>query len=184
MTNKVLIAKVSSAFGIKGEVKIIIYSDNHGNIEKYPLFDEKGNGLKLRISNKNKAIIGNSLGNPIAIVKIDGVNDRNAAEQLHGQEIFANRSDFEETSEDEFYYVDLIGLSVIDMNSKKIGKVVNVLNQGAGGIIEIEFDDIDAQKNCSKIDNFSFKNEFFPEVNLQKGFIRFDMPEIVEDTDL
>jgi hypothetical protein len=30
------------------------------------------------------------------------------------------------------------------------------------------------------IDNFPFKNEIFPEVNLKEGFIRFEMPEVVE----
>lgn len=181
MTKKILIAKVTSVFGIKGEVKIISYSNDPLKIEKYSLFDAQGNSVKLKISNKNKAVIGTSSGDPILIVRIDGVNDRNAAEKLRGFEIFANRDDFDDTSANEFYYVDLIGLDVIDMNSKKIGKVLNVSDHGAGGIIEIEFFEINPQKNHEKIENFSFKNQIFPEVNLKAGFIRIDMPEIVTE---
>ncbi len=181
MTKKILLAKVNSVFGIKGEVKIIVYSDNPHKIEEYSLFDANENPVKIKITNKNKTVIGTSSGNPILIAKIDGVNDRNAAELLRGQEFFVSREEFEDLDENEFYYADLIGMDVIDMTSKKIGKVLNVLDLGAGGIIEIEFTKTDVKTGLGKIDNFSFKNEFFPEVNLKENFIRFDAPEVVED---
>jgi 16S rRNA processing protein RimM len=181
MTKKILIAKVNSVFGIKGELKILVYSDNPQNIEKYSLFDAAGNQIKIKITNKNKTVIGTSSGNPIIIAKVDGVNDRSAAELLRGCEFFVDRQEFEDLEEDEFYYFDLIGLDVIDMNSKKIGKVLNVLDQGAGGVVEISFDQNELKNQLGKIDNFPFKNDFFPEVNLKKNFIRFDAPEVVLD---
>lgn len=181
MSKKILIAKVNSVFGIKGEVKIISYAQDPLQLEKYPLFDAAGNSLKLKISNKNKTVIGSSNNDPIIIAKIDGVNDRNDSERMRGAEIFANREDFPATNDNEFYYVDLIGLDVIDMNSKKIGKVLNVLDHGAGGILEIEFDENSIPKDYEKIENFSFKNEIFPEVNLAKNFIRIDVPEVISE---
>ena len=177
---KIVIGKVNSAFGIKGEVKIISYCQNPIQIEKYPLFDEKNNPLKLKISNKSKTVIGTTSAGAILIAKIDGVNDRNESEKLCGKEIFTIRDVFAELDEDEFYYSDLIDLDVIDENSKKIGKVVNVQDFGAGGMIEIEFEQEDKKNNLEKIENFPFKNEFFPEVNLQAGFIKINIPEIVE----
>jgi 16S rRNA processing protein RimM len=175
MSKKVLVAKIISAFGIKGEVKIITFLEDPFKIEKYPLLNEKGEKLKIKISNKNKAAVGsNSFGDAVLIIKIEGINDRNQSEALRGSEIFVEREDFDQLAENEFYYVDLIGLEVIDMDSKKIGKVVNVFEHGAGGVIEIEF------LEKKSIENFSFKNEIFPEVNLKKGFIRIDLPEIVE----
>lgn len=179
---KILIAKVISAFGIKGEVKIISYAENPQKVEKYDLFDEKGNSLKLKISNKNKTAVGSDAsGNAILIAKIEGVNDRNVAETLRGTDIFTKRNNFEKTKKDEFYYVDLIGLDVVDMESKKIGKVLSVNDFGAGGMIEIEFDEADSKKNREKIENFPFKNAIFPEVNLEEKFIRIDMPEFWKD---
>jgi 16S rRNA processing protein RimM len=179
---KILIGKIISVFGIKGEVKIISYAADPRKIEKYPLFDEKGNSIKIKISNKNKTVIGtNASGEAILIAKIDGISDRTTAEKLRGAEIFADRKDFDGTSDDEFYYVDLINLDVLDMESKKIGRVANVFDHGAGGIIEIEFNEADPKKNREKIENFPFKNQIFPEVNLKAGFIRIDMPEIVKD---
>jgi len=179
MTKKVLIAKVNSIFGIKGEVKLIVYSDNPKNIEKYHLCDAKDKAIKIKISNKNKTVVGNSSGNPIVIAKIEGVNDRSAAENLHGLETFANRDDFEKLEENELYYSDLVGLDVVDENYQKIGVVKGIMDFGAGGVVEIEF--FKQQKNLGKTENFSFKNEIFPEVNLSKNFIRLQIPDFVEE---
>ncbi len=180
MSKKILIAKITTAFGIKGEVKIVVYSNDPLQLETYSLFDSQGRQFKIKISNKNKVVIGNSSGDPIIMAKIDGVSDRNEAEKLRGVELFANRKDFQKINEDEFYYVDLIGLDVVDMNSKKIGKVMNIFEHGAGGIVEIEFDEKFIPKNYQKIENFSFRNAIFPEVNLEKNFIRIDVPEVVD----
>jgi 16S rRNA processing protein RimM len=178
--SKILIGKINSVFGIKGAVKIISFCENPTQIEKYPLFDEKGNSIKLKISNKNKTIIGSSSsGNAILIAEIAGITDRNAAEKLRGTELFVDRKDFKKTKNDEFYYVDLIGLDVVDMESEKIGKVINVYDFGAGGMIEIEFCKNDSEKSLEKIENFHFKKQTFPEVNLEKNFIRINIPEIV-----
>ncbi len=183
MSKKILIAKVITAFGIKGEVKIVVYSDEPQQIEKYSLFDAEGNLLKLKISNKNKTVVGTTNGDSILIAKIDGINDRNASEKMRGAEIFANRDDFKNISENEFYYVDLIGLDVVDEQGKKIGKVLNVLDHGAGGIIEIKFSATELPKNYQRIESFPFKNAIFPEVNLEKNFIRIDLPEMVQEKD-
>ncbi len=180
MTKKITIAKVNSVFGIKGEIKLVVYSDNPQKIEDYSLFNSKDEPIKISITNKNKTVIGSASGNPIVIAKIDGVNDRNAAELLRGQEFFVLRSELEELDENEFYYSDLIGMDVIDANSTKIGKITNVMDLGAGGIIEIEFLSEKIKTQFNKIDNFPFKNEFFPEVNLKENFVRFSAPEILE----
>lgn len=181
MDKKILVGKVSSAFGIKGEVKLISYCQDPLQIEKYQLFDSDGKEIKLKISNKNKAVVGLAgAKNAILIAAIEGIKDRNAAENLRDKEIFVNREEFEEIDNDEFYYVDLIGLDVIDDNSKKLGKVTNVYDFGGGGMLEIEFIKADIEKNLEKIENFPFKDETFPEVNLKENFIRIKLPEILK----
>jgi 16S rRNA processing protein RimM len=174
-----LIAKISSAFGIKGEVKILVFSDDPKKLEKYNLFDSKGSPLKLSLRNKNTIVNASSSGGKIVIVKIEGVEDRNKAEEIRGKEIFAERKDFITTKKDEFYIVDLIGLDVVDLSMKKIGKVVEVFDNMGGGVVEVEFDSKSLPKNYNQIENFPFKNDFFPEVDLEKGFIQIDLPEII-----
>lgn len=186
MSKKIVIAKIISPFGIKGEVKIVAYCGDPLQIEKYPLFDAKGNALEIKITNKNKTVVGNSAaGDPILIVKLSTIKDRNEAEAARGLEIFVNREDFKETAEDEFYYADLIGLEVRDSAAKKIGKVLNVQDFGAGGMLEISFEEdfrkSSAGKGFDKIENFPFSGKIFPEVNIAQGFLVIELPEIFKE---
>ena len=58
--------------------------------------------------------------------------------------------------------------------------MINVYDYKAGAMLEIEFEKTDTKNNRETIENFAFKNEIFPEVNLKKGFVKIDMPEIVK----
>lgn len=178
---KILIGKINSVFGIRGEVKILSHCQNPIDIEKYSLFDKNDREFKLKISNKNKAAIGSSTsGGVILIAKISGIDDRNEAEKLRGLELFTNRDDFKKIPDDEFYQVDLIGLNVIDEDGSSLGKVLNVMDFGAGTMLEIEFSQANEKMNLEKIENFPFKDEFFPEVNIKAGTIKIALPEIIK----
>lgn len=187
MTKKILIGKINSVFGIKGAVKIISFCEEPLQIESYSIFDENDNPVKLKISNKNKAIVGkDGGGNAILIASIEGVKDRTTAENLRGQELFMNREELNDTDSDEFYYIDLIGLDVIENESSdKIGKVTNVQDFGAGGMIEIDFNDKFRKtlpdKSLNKTENFPFKDDFFPEIDIKSNFIKLKVPEILKD---
>ena len=88
-----------------------------------------------------------------------------------------NRDNFENLSDNEYYYVDLINLKVIDKNNNHLGFVKNVYDYNAGGIIEVEFlAEIAKQNKISKIENFSFKDEFFPIIDVAKGYVVLQLP--------
>ena len=181
MTKKILIGKITSVFGIKGEIKILSHCQHPADIENYPLFDKNDNVVKLKIINKNKnSIISSGSNGVVLIAKIAGLDDRNEAEKLRGTDLFTNRDDFKKPSADEFYQVDLIGLNVIDETGKNIGKVANIMDFGAGTMLEIVFNEADPKKNLEKTENFPFKNEIFPEVDICAGTIKINLPEIVK----
>ena len=105
MNKKILIAKIISARGIKGEVKIMYFGDDVKNLEKYPIFDTKNNQIDIKLINKT-AIGFNSSGDKIVASKIAGVDDRNKAELLRGVELFTDRENFSKTKKNEFYIAD------------------------------------------------------------------------------
>src|SRR3989338_3740577 len=171
---KILVAKIISAFGIKGEVNLLSYCKNAKDLEKFPLFYEENNAIKLKIKSKNKK---DKLGNFILTAKIKNVNNRNQSEALRGKEVFTNRKNFDELkNKNEFYQIDLIGLDVVEKDGKKLGKVLNILNFGGGISLEIEFEKENKTLNLTKIESFPFKKEFFGEVNVKKGFIEIILP--------
>jgi 16S rRNA processing protein RimM len=174
MTNKILIGKITSSHGIKGQVKILSLCQNPQDIQNYqPLFDKNDQELKIKITSKPQGANKN-----IFIATISGVIDRNQSEALHNDEIFVNKDQFQETQDDEFYCSDLIGMNVVDENKDKIGKVIDVVNYGAGDIVEIEFKESSGQKE--QIQMFSFRDEIFPEINIEEEYILIVFPDTVQ----
>ncbi len=173
--NNIVIAKVTSVHGIKGLVKIMSFTSNPADITKYSskMFDVQNQQYKIKIINQIP-----SKNNDLFIAQIDGIVDRNQAELLKNTELFIKRSDLKKSKKDEFYYVDLIGLDVLDVENKKIGQVLAVNDFGAGGLVEIKF--FDEKYNKSQISNFAFTGKIFPEVNIEKGYLIFDMPDVIE----
>jgi 16S rRNA processing protein RimM len=64
--------------------------------------------------------------------------DRNAAELLKGARVYVARSSFPTPLEDEFYWVDLVGLEVINRQGESLGRVVDILSSGAQSVLVIE----------------------------------------------
>ncbi len=71
------------------------------------------------------------------VVRVEGVTNREAAAALTGVELYARRSQLPPPDADEFYYDDLIGLAAVTAQGAAVGRVVAVLNHGAGDILEI-----------------------------------------------
>ncbi len=175
MSKKILIAKVISPHGIRGEVKMVVFCDEIEDLAQFPLFDKNGEEKKITIKDTNKKT---KTEDPIVIAKIDGIDDRNKSEEIRGMELFANRDDFKDLGNDEFYISDLIGMDV-KQGDEKIAKILNVYDFGGGAMLELEFLDGKAPKGYDKIENIAFKDEFFPEVNLDGGFVEVELPEAI-----
>ena len=169
----ITIAKITSVYGIKGLVKLVSFTENPKDFVKYStkLFDIKNKIIDKKIINQIPSKDDNFF-----VVKIEGINNRNQADLLKNTELFIKRDDLLNAQENEFYYVDLIGMDVFDLAKEKIGKVVAVNDFGAGGVIDIKFDD----DSINMIENFSFTDHNFPEVNMKEGFLLLNTLDIVE----
>ncbi|HMN93105.1 MAG TPA: ribosome maturation factor RimM [Hydrogenophaga sp.] len=69
------------------------------------------------------------------VARIDGVVDRNLAEALKGARIYLPRSDFPPTPEGEYYWVDLIGLDVVNRQGEHLGVVRDLLSTGPTSVL-------------------------------------------------
>ena len=65
------------------------------------------------------------------------IKDRESALKLKGKLLFAKRSKLPEIDKDEYYFADLVDLTVKDTKDIIIGKIKNVSNHGAGTFLEI-----------------------------------------------
>lgn len=72
------------------------------------------------------------------VAGIRDVADRTAAEALRGARIFVARSSFPTAAADEYYWVDLIGLEVVNRNGEALGEVVGLIDNGAHAVLRVQ----------------------------------------------
>ncbi len=73
------------------------------------------------------------------VARLEGVNDRNAAEALKGARIYLSRSAFPATPDGEYYWVDLIGLDVVNREGAHLGVVRDLMPTGPHSVLVLEY---------------------------------------------
>ena len=127
----VLIGRFGAPQGVRGEIRIKSYTADPLAIGDYgPLSDETG-ARKFEIERLRP------LKEDMVVARVKGLSDRDAAGALTGVSLFVARDKLPPPDEDEFYVADLVGLSAVSPDGETIGIVKNVLNFGAGDILEI-----------------------------------------------
>ncbi|WP_395690999.1 ribosome maturation factor RimM [Piscinibacter sp.] len=71
------------------------------------------------------------------VARAQEVADRDGAEALRGARIFVGRSSFPTAGADEYYWVDLIGLAVLNREEQLLGSVVGLLDTGAHSVLRV-----------------------------------------------
>lgn len=121
--------------GIKGEVRITLYAQDSTNLKegKVLLLERAGKTMSAAIERLR-------FQKDRPVVKLEGVDDRNAAEEIRGMEVSIYASDLEELPEGEHYVRDLIGCRVVDVadNNREVGVLKDVIQNTAQSILEVE----------------------------------------------
>lgn len=126
---RIALAAVAGAHGIKGEVRLKLFSDSVESLSRHE---------KLHIGGAERRLLGIRSSGQTAVARFDGIVDRSAAESLRGSLVEIDRSALPPLEEGEYYYADLIGLPCEDRDGTPIGTVVSVENYGAGDLLDIE----------------------------------------------
>jgi 16S rRNA processing protein RimM len=129
---KIALAAVAGAHGVKGEVRLKLFSDSVESLSRHG---------KLYVGGAERRLLAVRDGGKNAVARFEGIADRAAAEALRGSLVEVERSALPPLEEGEYYHADLIGLSCEDREGNAIGTVVAVENYGAGDLLEIELPD-------------------------------------------
>lgn len=84
------------------------------------------------------------------VAQASEVSDRTAAEALHGARIFVSRRRFPSVERDEYYWVDLIGLTVVNRNGEALGSVVGLLDTGPHSVLRVAPAELPAGKTAQE----------------------------------
>lgn len=161
------VGMIASAHGVRGELKLRSFTADPLSLLDYqPLLDAKGErefSFTLRGEAKGQLI-----------VRIKGVDDRNEAEKLAGIELFIPRDRLPENGdEDDFFIEDLIGLEVRLVSGAHYGHIKQVMNFGAGDIVEI------TPRHTKKTELYPFTKASFPTIHIHDGYVMLDAPEAI-----
>ena len=166
--SKVLVARFGAAHGVRGEIRLWSFTGDPLAVADYGPLESKDGARQF--------VIGSLRPNKdFLVARIDGVDDRNAAEALRNVELYLPRERLPEIDEDDtWYYADLVGLAVVAPDGAAIGTVAAVHNFGAGDIVEI------TPAGGGKTLLLPFTEAVVPEVDLKAGRIVVVLPEEIE----
>ncbi len=132
----IVLGRIAAPYGIKGWVKLHPFGDDPVAWAEMPRWwlgkmaegsDWQPMALKeLRLHGKGW------------IARLDGIDDRTAAEKLEGMYVGAPREALPATDEDEFYWGDLIGLEVLNEAGERLGKVASLIEAGANQVLVVK----------------------------------------------
>ncbi len=163
--NEVCIGKIVGAHGVHGAVRVHVFSDDPECLLRYKkLKDIHGNLYAVK---KMRMLKGS-----LVVAKFDGISDRSQAEAFRGVELFVDRDQMPNLSEDEFYINDLVGLKVRNLKGEEVGFVKAVENHGAGDFLTID----PFLKVC-----VPFTLKAIPEVHIREGYIVLDEQYLILD---
>ena len=127
----ITVGRLHGAFGVRGEVKLESFTDPLRSIARYQpwiLRDARGiehacEGVRVREGGKG------------LIATMPGIEDKDAADALRGTEVLVPRSALPPPAEDEFYWVDLEGLRVVNVEGTDFGIVSHLFSTGANDVL-------------------------------------------------
>ncbi|KQV09788.1 hypothetical protein ASC89_01370 [Devosia sp. Root413D1] len=155
--------RIGAAHGIKGEVRIQSFTEDPLALASYGPLSTNKPGLTIKI------LAARTTTN-VLVARLEGVNDRNAAEKLNGVELYVDRALLPDTDDDDFYHADLIGLKARLADGSEIGEVMAVPNFGAGDLLEIR----DPRSGDTYL--YPFSKAVVPEVRVADGYLLIDPP--------
>ncbi len=130
----VLLGKISGVHGIKGWIKVFSYTSPRLKITEYTEWFIKNKDNTWEVT---KLVDGKQQGKNI-VALLDGVNSREQAEALIGAEIAIHSDQLNALSENEYFWRDLIGLSVKTINGEKLGTIDWLFDTGSNDVIIVK----------------------------------------------
>jgi 16S rRNA processing protein RimM len=125
---RIALAAVAGAHGVRGELRLKLFTDSTENMKRYGTVYV--GGVERKLESVRSVPTG-------AVARVEGIADRSAAEGLRGTLVEVDRSALPPLEEGEYYHADLIGLACADRDGRELGRVVAVENYGAGDLLEV-----------------------------------------------
>jgi 16S rRNA processing protein RimM len=163
VVERICVAQIGAAHGIKGEVKLWSFTADPAAVAHYgPLESEDGTCFEIEALRPAKDHL---------VARFAGVLDRDAAERLTNVRLYVPRDRLPEPEPEEFYHADLIGLKAQDRDGTELATIVGIHDFGAGDLLELR------PVGTNRTVLMPFTDTTVPVVDIAGGRIVIDPPE-------
>jgi len=135
----VVMGRIVAPYGVFGWLKIVPDTETFDGLFDYDnWWLGKGDDWREMVVETAK------VHNDVIVVKLKGIDDRDAALACKGKQIAVPRSQLPEAKENEYYWSDLIGLRVKNLQDIDFGLIVDVFETGANDVLVVKPDFVEA----------------------------------------
>ena len=175
------VGRILDAWGVKGGIKVQAYSADAQALFTsrrwflQPPEVDKPMMVKSKVALPQIIKITSVRDHGEGIVAtVSGVTDRTGAEALRGARIFISRSAFPSADPNEYYWVDLIGLNVVNRQGEALGTVEGLLDTGPHSVLRIIPPGLTAPVKPDQEKLVPFVAAFVDDVDLEQKLITVD----------
>ena len=129
----IVLGKITSVHGVRGEVKIYSFTDPIDNLLDYNPWTLKREGEVKQVE-----LVSGRLQGKILVAKLKGLDDREVARTYAGFDICVPRALLPDLEDGEFYWHQLEGLKVIDLQGQLLGRLDHLLETGSNDVMVVK----------------------------------------------
>jgi 16S rRNA processing protein RimM len=164
VVERICVARIGAAHGIKGEVKLWSFTAEPASVKDYGPLESEDGTLRFEIEALRPA-------KDHLVARLSGVHDRDAAERLTNVRLYVARERLPVPAPDEFYHADLIGLRAESLDGAELATIVGIHDFGAGDLLELR------PLGASNTVLMPFTAATVPVVDIAGGRIVIDPPQ-------
>ena len=129
----IVLGKITSVHGVRGEVKIYSFTDPIDNLLGYPAWTLKRDGEVKQVE-----LVSGRLQGKVLVAKLTGLDDREVARTFAGFDICVPRALLPDLDDGEYYWHQLEGLKVIDLQGQLLGRLDHLLETGSNDVMVVK----------------------------------------------
>lgn len=128
----VVMGRVAAPYAVSGWLKIQPFTQDVGSLLDYPHWHlgKQGQWRSYRL------LEGKVHGQTV-LACLEGIGDRNAAELLQSYEVAVERNELPQPAEGEYYWDQLTGLEVVNLQGDVLGRVAGLMETGAHEVLKV-----------------------------------------------
>lgn len=152
------IARITSPKGLKGKMWITPYGDSRERFGSYThlIVGDQGIPRKVLSCTPQKGRY---------VLELEGMVDIAHVEAVKGESLYITQDQLEPLEADEYYWKDLMGLKVVDMQGQELGEIVRIFSTGSNDVYVV---------NQAKEYYIPATKDVIKEISLQKGMVVID----------